>query len=104
MSLRVTLEALDENRRASFITAGAAVLLCTVASIISLYFWLSADPTVVFLTRISHLFDTEAEGKIERTEAQESARHLGPEGEEAENPKRDAQPVNVERVGCRPVA
>mmetsp|Transcript_20667 Transcript_20667/g.67159 ORF Transcript_20667/g.67159 Transcript_20667/m.67159 type:complete len:548 (+) Transcript_20667:394-2037(+) len=51
-----------------------------------------------------HLFDTEAEGKIERTEAQESARHLGPEGEEAENPKRDAQPVNVERVGCRPVA
>lgn len=45
MDLRAEFDALDEKRAASFYTATAILVVCTIASIVSLAAWLSYDPT-----------------------------------------------------------
>ncbi|MFP6581624.1 MAG: PQQ-binding-like beta-propeller repeat protein [Candidatus Hydrogenedentota bacterium] len=45
MNLRAEFDALDENRMASYVTSVILLVVCTVASIGSLYMWLDYDPT-----------------------------------------------------------
>lgn len=45
MDLRAEFDALDENHRASFIASSAVLVVFSIASVVSLYFWLNYDPT-----------------------------------------------------------
>ncbi len=46
------LDKIAENRRASYIVSGTAILFCTIASIISLFYWLSYDPTALLAAEV----------------------------------------------------
>ena len=41
MDLRAEFDALDENHRASFIASSAVLVVFSIASVVSLYFWLN---------------------------------------------------------------
>lgn len=45
MDLRAKLDELDENRQASYVTSVMLLVVCTIASVVSLFYWLNFDPT-----------------------------------------------------------
>ena len=52
MDFKAEFDALGENRYASDMTSVATLILCTHASIISLYYWLNFDPTRLLAAKI----------------------------------------------------
>ncbi len=46
------LDRIADNRRASYIASAAAVILCTLVSVVSLYYWLASDVTTLMAAEV----------------------------------------------------